>query len=316
MKSFLPILLAAALVAPAAASAQTVAADPAARQVTALGGTIVWVSGRSPARLMQRSPDGTVAPVTGTTELAAYRNPDLGRDAGNRLVLTYSRCTTLTRCTYVRDDLAGRTTRFKGLALKNCTVSSTPAVWGKRVAYGLGCFKRVDGKRVSDFARTGLYFKKGSGKPRLLKSPRLVKKNGSHSVTDVDLRGSRVAAFYSDIWEYVAVKTISGRNLKVTEAAVSEGESDQSAAGLTLGTGDTMLWWLRYGSHTGDPAYSLVERVGANGCQGRQGLDAAPGPEPYYDYPYVDLTADGGVLYAVDPGVGIVVHEYKADFGC
>ena len=67
-RSLLTVLLTVACLAATAATAAAadtlVAADPAAQQLTALDGTIVWVSGAfGHQTLMQRAPDGTIAPV-------------------------------------------------------------------------------------------------------------------------------------------------------------------------------------------------------------------------------------------------------------
>ena len=82
-KARIAILSAPALLAaPAAAHADTtVAADPAAQDVDALDGTVVWVSGAfGSQRLMQGTAAGT-APVAGAPVATAYRSLDLGRDA-------------------------------------------------------------------------------------------------------------------------------------------------------------------------------------------------------------------------------------------
>lgn len=311
MKSILPILLAAALLAPAAALADTVAPDPDARQVTALGGTIVWTSGQSPAKLMLRAPDGAVTKVA---EAADIRNPDLGRDANNRLVLTYARCSTLTKCVYVREDFdRGRTTLR--LAPKNCALSSTPAVWKSSVAYGLGCFKRVNGKRVADDARSGLYLKKGAKKPIRFTPPSNARKAGALTVDDVDLRGSQIAALYADVYAFAVVQSTTGSLRKSTRVATSEGDGDQRAAGVTIGTGDVRLWTLTRSFHAESPAQTIIHRV-ARACADFQTLTAPEGPNQADDYPLTDLTADGGTLYAVDPGVGIVTHAYAKTAGC
>ena len=96
----------AAIAAPAAGA--TLAADPAARELTALDGTIVWVTETASGRrlLMQRR-GGAVAAVRGAPTARSYRSLDLGRDRRGRLILTYLRCATPSRCVVRRDDLAG-----------------------------------------------------------------------------------------------------------------------------------------------------------------------------------------------------------------
>ena len=314
MKLLLPTLLAATLLAPAAARAETVVADPTAWHVTALGGTIVWGTGYAPAKLMQRSPDGTVAPVAGTAEAYDFRNPDLGRDAQNRLVLTYSHCATLTSCTYVRNDLAGNTTTFKGLAPKDCTLSTAPAVWKSSVAYGLSCVKRVKGKRVGDPARSGLYLKRKGERAIRFSTPKKARRSGAWWVEDVDLRGSRIGALYGDISMFATVQTTSGDLRRTVRVATTEGDGDQRAAGVTIGTGDVRLWSLTRSYHQESPAQTIIHRI-AEDCDDYQVLTADAGAAPE-DFPLVDLTADGGTLYAVDRGVGIVTHDYARTAGC
>ena len=313
MKSVLPTLfLATALLAPAAASADTVAPDPEARQVTALGGTIVWTSGQQPAKLMHRAPDGTVTQIA---QAEVIRNPDLGRDAKNRLVLSYSRCTSFTECVYVREDFERGRTKLK-LAPKNCAVSSTPAVWKSAVAYGLGCFKRVDGKKVSDAKRSGLYLQKAGKKPIRFEPPRDAKRSGSLEIRDVDLRGSQIAAVYADISEYAIVQSTTGSLRYSERVASTEGDGEQTAHGVTIGTGDDRLWVMTRSSYAGSPALSVIQRFGKGNCSDHQTLKAPEGSNSDWDYPYIDLTADGGTLYAVDAGVGIVSHAYQPMVPC
>src|SRR4051812_37670019 len=89
-----------AALAPAGTSAAdtTIAADPAADEVSALDGKVVWVSGKSGHQVLKG--------VQGPPEAKAYRSVDLGRDARGKLVLTYLRCRTFSHCTAFRDDLA------------------------------------------------------------------------------------------------------------------------------------------------------------------------------------------------------------------
>lgn len=317
MKPLLAMLLAATLVAPAGASARTVVADPDARQVTALGGTLVWVSGDGPGqKLMRRSPDGVIAPVPGSGDAAYYRSPDLGRDAAGRLVLTYARCAvTPGRCSYVRDDLEGTRSKLRGLAPRRCHASSTPSIWGRRIAYGLSCTRREDGQRVSDRARSGLYVKTGSRPAKRLSTPRNARRAGALAVDDVDLRARRVAALYTDIYGFAVIQSTSGADRHSTRAAVTEGDGDQRVAGVMVGTGDARLWYLTRSSYAGDPPQSIIGRRKRD-CSDYQVLTGASGPLGDSDHPYVDLAADAGTLYAVDPGEGIVTHAYQPQFDC
>ncbi|MDQ3850458.1 MAG: hypothetical protein M3296_07585, partial [Actinomycetota bacterium] len=89
LRAFTAAALVAALAAPGAAADTAVAPDPAARQLTALDGTLVWVSGPPNSQvLMQRTAAG-IAPVPGAPPARFYRSIDLGRDRSGALVLTY-----------------------------------------------------------------------------------------------------------------------------------------------------------------------------------------------------------------------------------
>jgi hypothetical protein len=104
----LAFLLAAGLATPATAfAADSGAPFPLARQVTALDGTIVWVTGELGRQtLMRRTPDGAIASVAGSPVARSYGSIDLGRDRDGRLLLTYLRCDAATPCkaTDVRAD--------------------------------------------------------------------------------------------------------------------------------------------------------------------------------------------------------------------
>ena len=96
----------AVLAAPAGAHADTtVASDPAAQDVDALDGTVVWVSGRFGSQRLMQKTDAGVAPVAGAPVATAYRSIDLGRDAQGGVVLTYLRCRTASSCVARQDDL-------------------------------------------------------------------------------------------------------------------------------------------------------------------------------------------------------------------
>src|SRR5215208_4458825 len=191
----------------ALAADTTVVADPAASQPTTLDGTLVWVSrsGGSDV-LMQRTAAG-IARVPGAPRAAFYRSPDLGHDAQGDLVLTYRRCRTAASCVTLRDDLHGHRRSVRGLELTNCAVSTTPALWGSRTAYGLACFKRSGGRRVADDARSGLYVKRAGHGARRLPLPADARKFGISDIERVDLRGTRVAAVAADIYSYVFTET-------------------------------------------------------------------------------------------------------------
>lgn len=316
MKRLLPsILLGSALALPAPSAAETVAPDPQAKALTALGGTIVWISGDGPGqRLMQRTPDGVIAPVN-SPEAPYYRDLDLGRDADGRLLLTYARCSTPANCVYMWDDLGGRRSHFRGLAPGRCTLSTTPSRWRKRVAYGLACFTRKDGRKVADDSRSGLYVRSGSASPQRLSAPRAVRRAGADSITSVDLRGRSVAAIYADISAFGVLRGVRpGSPARPLRIASSEGDTDQRAAGLALAS-STRYFALTQSTYPGDPARSIIHRQTAE-CDDYQVLTAPAGPEGESAHPVLDVAADCAAVYVVTTGVGISRHEYRPDIGC
>ena len=215
------VLLGACLALPASASAQDrlVAPDPDAQQITALDGTIVWVSGRfGSQRLLQRTPHGTISPVEGAPVSRLYRSIDLGRDSDGRLLLTYLRCDAGAPCKSLWNDLDGRRATYRGLTLPGCTISTAVSQWRKRRAYGLSCAGSAANRR-----RTGLYVKNGSRPIVRLPRPRDAVRFGASFIESVDLRGERVAAVAADIYEYSFSQTVGGRDMRAFLAAASEG---------------------------------------------------------------------------------------------
>jgi hypothetical protein len=299
------LLAAAALALPATASAADaiVVPDPAAQQLTALDGTIVWVSGAfGHQRLMQRTADGVVAPVRGTREARSYRSVDLGHDSDGALRLTYLRCDAGSPCQALWNDLDGRRATFRKLALPKCAVGTAPSWWRTRLAYGLDCSGSAANRR-----RTGLYVKTGSRPPKRLPLPRDAVRFGVDRIESADLRGTRVAAVAADIYEYAFSERVDGTGIASFLAAASEGDSDESARGLALGSGGT-LWTLTDAEHAGDPKEAVIFRL-AGGCRRRERM-ASP---PDADFAATDLTVDGTTPYLIVPGAGIVTHEFAPD---
>jgi hypothetical protein len=298
-----PLLAAAALALPAAAAAAAdllVAPDPAAQQLTALDGTIVWVSGTfGHQKLMQRTPDGVVAPVKGTREARSYRSIDLGHDSDGALRLTYLRCDTNSSCKALWNDLDGRRATFRKLTLPQCAISTAPSWWRTRIAYGLDCTGSAANRR-----RTGLYVKNGSRAPKRLPLPKDAVKFGVNRIESVDLRASRVAAVAADIYEYAFSESVDGTGMSSFLAAASEGESDANARGLSLGSGGT-LWALTDAEHANDPKEALLFRV-AGGCLRLERMSSPPDG----DFAATDLAVEGTTLYLLVPGTGIVTHEF------
>ena len=289
-----------------AADASTVAPDPTATEVTALDGTVVWVSGPAGAQtLMQHDAAGT-RPVQGAPTARSYRSIDLGHDRAGGLVLSYVRCPGTGACAPRRDDLRGHRASFRGLALTRCSLTTAPAVWRTNAAYGLLCRKR-DG-RTFDAARSGLYVKSDGRSPRRLPLPRAAVRDGATSVTRADLRGTRVAAVAADVYAYAFMETTAGTSMWSARVATSEGDGDERAAAMALGTTAT-LWTLTASSHAGDPNAARISRLQGS-CLTWQTLTNPAGPDEAEGYPATALAADTGTLYLVVPGTGVVTHEF------
>jgi hypothetical protein len=297
------LLAAAALALPATASAAdtAVVSDPAAQQLTALDGTIVWVSGAfGHQKLMQRTPDGVVAPVRGTREARAYRSIDLGHDSDGALRLTYLRCDSGSSCKALWNDLDGRRATFRGYEPKGCALTTAPAWWRQRIAYGLACVK--GGKAGS--VRSGLYVKTRGHSPRRLRLPKDAVRFGADEITAVDLRGTRVAAIVADIYEYAFSQTVGGRGMWSQLVAASEGDSDAHARGLALGTGGAQ-WTLTDAEHAGDPKETLIFRLVGDCLRAERIATPETGA-----FAATGLAVDGATVYLLVPDSGIVSHEF------
>lgn len=286
-----------------------------APRITALDGTVVWVSGAFPNQmLMQRNPDGTVLPVTGAPT-ATYFSIDLGHDARGALVLTYARCAGTKSCKVFTDDLAGRRNTFKRLAPPGCALTAAPSRWGARVAYGLGCTKVVKGKRIVDPARSGLFVRNGTGGRRRLKLPPDAMKFHSTRIGWVDLRERNVGAGTTDVFSYAFTQTIAGADLRARLVATSEGDSDANIRGLSLGT-NGVLWMLVDALHIGDPNLAVISRLLPGGCSEFDTLANPAGPDEGKGYRAEALAVDGTTVYLYAPGTGIVVHDFLPARAC
>jgi len=296
----------------AAAADTLVAADPAVDRVAALDGVLVWSSGTFGDQvLMQRSNSGVIARVRGAPRAALYSTIDLGRDRKNRLVLTYLRCTK-SSCTAIMDNLRGRRSSFRHLTLKRCSLATAPAVWRTRLAYGLSCRKP---NKQADDKRTGLYVKTGSGTPRRMRLPRKAAKSGARSISGaVDLRATRVAAVAADIAEYAFTETVARRGLRSILVALSEGDSNEHATGLALGSSGVM-WTLTDAEHAGDPNRAIIFKVSGS-CYQSEALINPAGPKQEEGYLASDLAVDRTTLYLVVPGTGIVIHSFAPEGAC
>jgi len=246
-------------------------------------------------------------------QAARYATVDLGHDEDGRLVLTYERCASSANasCKFLRDDLDGRRSSFRGLAPANCELSTAPALWRGRAAYGLLCLKG----RSEDTARSGLYVKQRGRAPRQLPLKQRVVPFGVTNVTAVDLRGTRVAALAAGGAAEVALtETVAGRGVRSFVAADSEGDTGQSASGARLGAGGT-LWTLTDTEHLDDPLQSTIKRL-TGACLDFDTLVSSAGAQPPSGFRASDLAVDGRSLYLVVPGAGIVSHTFTPSRLC
>ena len=303
---FISLVAAALFAVPATAAAAdtVVAADPAAEQVTALDGTLVWITGEfGHQRLMQRTPDGTIAAVRGTREARDYAGVDLGRDSDGQLLLTYLRCDAGGPCQALWNDLDGRRATFRKLALPGCRVNTAPAQWRTRIAYGLFCSGSAANRK-----NTGLYVKRRSRPPVRLPRPKDAVRFGITNISDVDLRATRVAAVASDIYKYAFSQSTAGTRMWSAFVAASEGESDESVRGIALGRAN-VHWTLTNSIHVGDPNEALIFRQQGD-CVLRERLISPAGLDVFLA---TGLAVDETMMYLIVPGSGIVTHAFTPD---
>ena len=302
-----------ALTAPGVAPAADtiVAPDPAADQVAALDGTVVWVSGADYDQVLMQRTGGVIKRVEGAPR-AGYISIDLGRDRKGKLVLIYTRCRKSNEpggtCTAKRDDLHGKRASFKNLTLKRCGLSTAPVVWGTRLAYGLSC---ATPNNVSDDKRSGLYVKTGAGSPRRLRPP---KKFGASQIKAVDLRGDRAAAITSDLGEYAFTRRVDGSGLRSHRVGLSEGDSQSTSMGVSLGKSNAM-WTLSTSETAEFPNRANIFKISRT-CYRLESLINPGGPNQQQGFPAIDLAVDRTTLYLVVQGTGIVKHDFAPQGGC
>jgi len=304
----------AALAAPAVSAADTtIATDPTAQRVTALDGTVVWVSGRFPNQTLMAHTAAGTGPVAGAPR-RAYTSIDLGRDAAGRLRLTYLRCVGTRSCLAMRDDLQGRRTVLRKLALKRCSLTTAPSVWRTRTAFGLACTKGTGSRRTDDPKRSGLYVKTAGGATRRLPLPADAVKFGIDRLSFVDLRSNAVAAVAADVYEYAFTQTVAGKQRRSFLAAASEGDSNEHVRGLALGSGGA-LWALVDSEHAGDPNAAIIHRLTGT-CLNSERQANAPGQDEESGFRAIGLAVDGRTLHLAVPDLGIVTHPFDPDGTC
>jgi hypothetical protein len=301
----------------------SIAGDPVlvagavAPRMTALDGVVVWITGSgSSGKLMQRTAGGTIRPVKGAP-VGSYRSIDLGRDAKGKLVLTYLRCTTSTRCNASSDDLHGRRTPFKHLVPNRCALTAAPAVWRDRVAYGLSC-SRLHGKAgVRDAARSGLFVRKGSGAAKHAGLTARARKDERRADTGlwVDLRGTHIAGSTAGA-DFLGAYTqrLDGKNLRFAGYGWMPGVDHLSLEGLSLGASG-VLWTLYHDDEEGPE--TIINRLGLScndpGSDDFQILANLARPA---GYAAESIAVDGGMVYVYVRGTGIVTHTYVPALAC
>jgi hypothetical protein len=298
---------------PAVASASGTAflQDVGEQSLSALDGTVVQIAGDAPSNtLMVRRPGGAFAPVPGAPQ-ALYRAIDLGHDARAKLVLTYIRCSDNTNCSAYSDDLAGHRVSFKHLAPKRCSLTSVPARWGSRVAYGLACTKPHGRPGVWDARRSGLYVSNSGGAARRLITP------GAMAYVDrVDLRGTTVGAVAPDNQSYAFSQTVAGKHLRTNLITDNQGETDDyQILGMALGAGGS-VWSLVVESEDEERFVTEpISRLGATTCA-REDLPVPVDTDIYAaKVPASAIAVDANTLYlATDAGV--VTHSFSPGGGC
>ncbi len=299
----------AATPATAATNEPFVAPNSGGQSLTALDGTLVWVTGVYPEQsLVQRTPDGVVAPVAGA-RTAIYRSIDLGHDDAGRLVLTYLRCSDEQRCAPYSDDLAGHRVSYRRLVPKRCKITSVPARWGSRVAYGLRCDKLHGDPHRYDGSRSGLFARKGAGAARRLRLP----KDADQFVPYVDLRGTTVGAV-ATTYANAFTQTVNGTHLRSARVADAAATSNGSITGMALGNSGR-LWTVYNDIGLGSgPGLALISRLGNTSC-----VDSQRVPTLNSFGNRVSATAmavDGDTLYLATLDGGIVTQRFAPTSVC
>lgn len=298
------VLITIALAAPATAAAAdpVTVADPTATHVTALDGTIVWISHTAGFDVLMQKSAGGVARVKTVPRAKLYSGIDLGHDTHGRLVLTYLRCKSFSSCTPIRDDLKGHRTSLHGLAPKGCRLSTAPAIWRSRTVAGADCPKKP---------RQGGLYLKTAGRLRHLPLPKdAVKFNTTH-VTSVDIAGSRVGSVVADVFTYSFIETTDGKHIHAAMTADQEGDDDGNTVGFSIS--GASAWALTTFAHAGDPNESDIVRVQPS-CNGFEALKNASEAEE--GFKATDIAVDGARVYLLEPGIGIVRHKFVPQRPC
>jgi hypothetical protein len=283
-----------------------------AQFMTALDGAIVKITGAGPNHtLTLRKPDGTVGPVPGAPA-RPYRSVDLGHDASGNLVLTYIRCDDGTHCNAYSDDLHGNRASFQALTPARCDLTSAPARWGNRTAYGLLCDKLTGPPNHYDASRSGLFVRTGSGTPKRLLAP----SGTARWVNRVDLRGTIVGAVAPDNESRAFTQTVDATQLHSMKITDNQGESDDWwTMSMALGSGGR-LWTLVVDSEEfGDDVRQLISRLGPGTCD-VESIAVPVDPNTHQAaFPLGAMAVDANTLY-VDTSGGISTRAFTPAAAC
>lgn len=279
----------------------TVLAAVQTHSMTALAGTVVWVDGQT---LMRRGPDGRIRAVKDAPE-ADYRSIDLGRTGSGALVLTYLRCSVYTGCKAYSDDLAGHRVSYKRLVPKSCRLTSAPARWHNRVAYGLECSKLKGAPDVRDPKRSGLFVRQGASAPRRLRTVDTLAQSGNFPPSLVDLRGTHVGAVIPEGSSASALRqTVTGAGRHVQPIASNCGPCDgvevphhEKVASLSVGEGGDL--WTLVVVDEANIRWGQISRLAASGCWRSESVAGAEA-----------LAVDANTTYLSVQSVGMVSHVF------
>jgi hypothetical protein len=282
MKSSLPTLLAAGLLAlPAAASAAPLATESHATTVSAAADAIAWSGSAGGRYTLLINQDGATTPAKIPTSRAPY-DADLGTAKDGRLVAVYARGGTL----YEYDVAAGteRSLKLKG---------SDPSIAAGRLAY---------------VTRKG-------GRDRLVLGKKVVYR--APKITGVQLSAKRLAFVTNNAptkllqTETLRVQTLHGKPKAIYDAR-SGGANTASIVGPTFDAAGTHLFWARrnLGSGTGN---RYVRYTFASGK-----TSYAIGSDDNYSVSYLDAARGFAVARiagdddASDPGGSVIIDTSGA----
>ena len=308
------ITAAAMAIAPAAANASDTAhiAEVGPQFMTALDGTVVKIA---PAglrhRLVVRQPDGTFAPLPGAP-VSTYRAVDLGHDGAGDLVLTYIRCDDGTNCRAFSDNLAGHRVMFQHLTSTRCDLTSAPARWRTRTAYGMACDKLTGPPNVFDPSRSGLFVKTGSGAPKRMRLP-----SGSPRFVDyADLRGTVVAGVAPSNESDAFTQNVDTTQLRSMQITDNQGETDSwSVMSMALGS-SSRLWTLVLESQEeGDDVTQRISRLTPTSCRVEH-VPALVDPDTQQTtLQFGALAVDANTLW-LDTASGAITPPFNPTTGC